>query len=116
MASSMDIISSVAALVPESGGPSRSTSALCQALASAGVGVELMSLDFRTQFAAPIIPPAPVKTELVPCRFFRRMRMVWAPRFERALEDRVERTSARLIHDNGLWMMTNHAAAKVARR
>src|SRR5437899_984244 len=116
MPGSMNIISSVAALVPESGGPSRSTSALCHALACAGVGVGLMSLDFGNRLGAPLIPPPPVETELVPCRFFRRLRLVWAPQFERALSVRAQKTCARLIHDNGLWMMTNHAAARVARR
>src|SRR5438876_8186960 len=111
-----NIICSVASLLPQSGGPSRSTGALCHALASLGIGVELLSLDFGTERGAPIIPPAPVKTELVPCRFSPRLRLCWSPKFATALLSRIKGTSARLIHDNGLWLGTNHAAAKIARR
>src|SRR5438105_3968867 len=111
-----NIICSVASLLPQSGGPTRSTGALCHALASLGLGVDLLSLDFGPARGVPIIPAAPVKTELVPCRFFGRLRLCWSPKFAPALVSRIKATSARLIHDNGLWLGTNHAAATTARR
>lgn len=112
----MNIVCSVASLLPQSGGPSRSTGALCQTLASLGVGVDLLSLDFGNQGGIPIIPRDPVRTKLVPCRFSRQFRVCWAPKFSKALLNRIKASAPRLIHDNGLWLTTNHAAAKVARQ
>jgi glycosyltransferase involved in cell wall biosynthesis len=113
----VSVVSSIASLVPECGGPSRSTTALCSALAEAGVAVNLLSLDYGKKFRSPIIPSSEkVHTRLVPCQSSQRLRMQWAPQFKRALLDTLRGARAGLIHDNGLWAFTNHAAAQVARQ
>lgn len=90
---------------------------LCSALQPRGVEVDLLSLDLAREFGVPLIPPARMaKTSLVPCRSSHRFRWIWAPRFQAALTERLCQCQAELIHDHGLWLTTNHAAAEVSRR
>src|SRR5436305_15247630 len=104
----VSVVSSIASLVPECGGPSRSTTSLCSALAEAGVAVNLLSLDYGHRFQSPIIPSSEkVQTRLISCQSSRRLRLQWAPQFKRALLDTLHQGAVGLIHDNGLWSFTN---------
>lgn len=105
----------VPSLVPEGGGPSRTVPALAEALARAGCRVDLVSVDLGRGFGAPILPsPEWVRTELVAPRLSVGLRAIWTPAFRRAVEDRLEGKGNEILHDNGIWLPTNHAAVRAA--
>jgi glycosyltransferase involved in cell wall biosynthesis len=127
--SALKIVFSIADLQPESGGPSRSVSALATAVAELGVEVELLALEYGGGRNAPMIPQKSVQTKLVPCRGGLAVKFRRSPEFEAALRKGcadcsevsgqrsvVGRPNNSIIHDNGLWLPTNHVAARVARR
>lgn len=100
---------------PESGGPSRSVSALAAAVAEQGNEVELLALEYGSGSPQPILPQKNVITTLVPSPGRQKFRC--PPAFKSTLSRALllaPRSS--LLHDNGLWLPTNHAAALVARQ
>ncbi len=107
----MKIVFTIADLQPESGGPSRSVPALAAAVAELGNPVEVLALDYGAGSNRPVMPPVSVQTTLVPCRGRQKFRC--PPGFESSL---LLAPGVSLLHDNGLWLPTNHAAAKVARQ
>ena len=111
----MDVILTVADLQPESGGPSRTVTALAAAVAAQGSEVNLVALEYGESEARPLVPAAPVRITLVPCRgtLCRRLRRsrVFAP----TLRSLCRRDRHVVLHDNGLWLPTNRSAAAVAR-
>ncbi len=112
----LKIIFTIAGLHPESGGPSRSIPQLCASLARDAVDAEIVSLDFGESFGAPQLPPPElVRTTLVPCTSPAQRRMQWSTQFTDALRERCLAARAQILHDNGLWLPTNHATARVAR-
>lgn len=150
----MTVIFTIAGLHPESGGPSHSVPALCQALARDGVAVGIVSLDYGRKFGKPLNPagstdilsvkveqasslsptavtsnvPLPsfisylpsaigsVQTTLVDCSSALGRRAQWTPRFKRALRERCIAAGAHIIHDTGLWLLTNHAASAIGEK
>src|SRR6266516_1160753 len=113
----MSVIVTISSLLPESGGTSRASTQLCSALAPLGVNIELLSLDYGRQQGTPLLPPSElVKTRLLPCCYSRRLRLIWAPQYKRALAAKAGELSGGLIHDNGVWQTTNHVVAQVARQ
>ena len=117
----LKILYTVADLQPESGGPTRSVSALAEAVdqclgASAGGGaVEVVTLGYGGQSSAPMIPRDPVITSLVPCCGGLARKFKWSRAFLPALLAHCQPTTGLLLHDHGLWLPSNHAAARVAR-
>src|SRR5262245_35997017 len=112
----MKILFTAAGLQPESGGPSRSVPALCTALADAGADVELVTLDFGPAFDAPLLPDrSQVRVTLAPGKAWVRRRIQWSPRFSALLRERCRTGRIDILHDTGLWLPPNHAAAKLAR-
>ena len=108
-------ITTVAGLTPETGGPARSVTALCTHLATADLGIELCTLSFGSQMSAPILPASPwVHTHFSSCHYSGRLRVLWSGSYQREVA-RHAANGASLIHDHGLWLPTNHAAAGVAR-
>lgn len=75
--------------------------------------MEVLALKYGGSSAAPILPNGPVHTTLVTCRG--RQKIGCPPGFEAALRNGCGHNGDVLIHDNGLWLPTNHAAARVAR-
>ncbi len=111
----MKIVFTVAALTPESGGPARTVSALSSSLADLGIAAEIITLAAGRRPDAPLMPANKnVKTVFVPCWKAPRFGVALAPAFGSTLRRRCA-PDACLIHDNGAWLATNHAAAKVAR-
>jgi glycosyltransferase involved in cell wall biosynthesis len=110
----LKILYTIADLQPESGGPSRSVSALAAAVGNLGNEVEVLALQYASGNSSPLVPPSPVKTTLVPN--LGRQQFRCPPAFKSALSRALllaPRSS--LLHDNGLWLPTNHAAAVVSR-
>lgn len=113
----MRIVHSIPSLVPESGGPARSVTALCTALADVGTQIELLSTDVGRGYAAPIRPVhARITTTLVANSFAVGLRQLWSPRFMRALHQIVANQRVQLMHDHCIWLPTNGAASRVARQ
>ncbi len=113
----MNVIITISSLLPQSGGTSRTSTQLCAALAPLGVKVDLLSLDYGLRHGTPLLPRSDlVTTHLLPCHYSRPLRLIWAPQYRRALATRARQLAPALIHDNGVWQTTNHAAARVARQ
>ncbi len=116
LATTMKIIFTVASLTPESGGPARTVPALSSSLADLGTGskIEIITLDAgKKSFCQPLMPAnRQVETAFIPRGH------LWpqAHAFERRLKRDCAGDSPCLIHDNGVWLATNHAAARAARR
>jgi glycosyltransferase involved in cell wall biosynthesis len=108
------VLFTIAGLHPESGGPSQSVPALAAALAGAGVQPELVSLHYGEGWQPPKPLPDGVHTTFVPCPGRWSQRLLWSPRFEPVLAWRCKEVRAQILHDTGLWLPTNHAAANVA--
>ena len=112
----LNIIHTTPGLIPESGGPSRSVSGLCSALADEGIKIKLFTVDFGKKFASPILPPTEkVKTKLTPLGYSYGLRVCWVPNYESDL-NRFISEDTDLIHDHSLWLPTNRLTAKVARQ
>ena len=101
--------------MPESGGPARSVPALCEALGRDGVEVEIFSLNYGGRFARPLTPDEKfVRTTYVDCTSPLAGRMQWTPRFVSGLRARCRTGGFQIVQDTGLWLLTNHAAARVS--
>ena len=112
----MNIVFTIADLIPERGGPSRTVPALCSALASEGASVELVTMDSGGKDCRTLAPPGPVRTEFVQCAGPISRQLRWTPQFNARLQARCGVTRETILHDTGLWLPTNHAAASVARK
>lgn len=111
----MKIIFTVADLQPESGGPSRSVSALAETVAELGIEVGVVAQEYGGK-SAPMMPQKNVETTLVPCRSSFAKKLRRSSSFKAALRNICGGGRGKvLVHDNGLWLPTNHASARVAR-
>lgn len=106
----------VGTLVPEGGGPSRTVTALADAVARSGCPVDLVSVNLGREFGPPLVPPSDgVRTELVPVRrMTKSLSGYWAPGFGRAVRARLAGEDRAILHDHGIWLPTNHAAVRAA--
>jgi glycosyltransferase involved in cell wall biosynthesis len=110
----LKILYTIADLQSESGGPSRSVSALATAVTEQGIEVEVMALQYGGGNSSPMVPPKPVQTTLVPSRG--RQKFQCPPAFKSRLSRALLLAHhSSLLHDNGLWLPTNHAAAAISR-
>src|SRR5437660_3395218 len=111
----MKVILTIAGLSPEFGGPSRSVPALAEALSREIVDVELLACESQPGYSAPVQPDvALVRTKVLPARSReRRWRAKWNDFFPALCEH--ARGTDSLVHDNGLWLPTNHAVVSAAR-
>ena len=117
MTESFRIVYTIADLQPESGGPTRSVAALAESVlrcCGASVEVEVVALDYGDDSNPPMRPKEPVRTTLVSCGKGMRRKAKWTPSYLKTLSRRLKEPAV-LLHDNGLWLPTNHAAAKAAR-
>ena len=111
----INLFLTIAGLAPEFGGPSESVPALAEALARENVDVDLITCESFPQHQAPRLPDAQLVRANVLSLWARRAQ--WRARnndFFRALGN-FARGNDTVIHDNGLWLPTNHAVATAAR-
>ena len=113
---SVNVVLSIADLVPERGGPSRTVPALSSALGAEGMSVTLVTLDCCGESGRKFAPPPPVRTEFVRCTAPGLKQARWTPQFDARLRACCLTAGATILHDTGLWLPTNHAAASVARK
>ncbi len=106
--SDLAVVHTIARLAQSEGGPARSVAALCRSLSKESVGVEIVTGD--VEFDARV----PVRASGVARRWGRVQPLRGA--FERLLEERIAATRAAAVHDHGIWLDSNRAAARVADR
>jgi glycosyltransferase involved in cell wall biosynthesis len=111
----MKVILTVASLSLEFGGPSRSVPALAHALAQHGVAVELIACESEPGYSPPTLSAGKfAPTRLMPVRSRRGRWFAARNDFYRTLCQTAPSNDT-VIHDNGLWLPTNHAVASAAR-
>lgn len=105
----------VAALNQQFGGPSRTVPALCDVLAQEIEWVGLASNDL-VGATTPVIRPANprVDLQLVRATYIPGVRALWAPGFSAQLVRLISRNRVSIVHDHGIWHLTNHAVARAA--
>ena len=113
----MHIVQTIASLRLSSGGTARAVSALSSALGRLSVPVELLSLGYERDAMEGTVEPTcdSVKVTTVPVA----KKPLWRESGTRAFGDTLRTLCASrghvVIHDNGIWLPTNHMAATVAR-
>ena len=110
----MRIVLSVASMSANAGGPSRSVPALGRALSSQGISTVIVSCKSPVTDDDAFIDHG-LETRLADCDRHRSFRLS-ARSFRHELRNCLERERAQLLHDNGIWLPTNHAAAHYARQ
>lgn len=114
----ISVIHTVASLRKSAGGPTRTVTALCSELGRLGARVELLSQDYRGfPDDVNLLPPTDlVITHLAAAYRLPKTRFLFSPSFRSLLRQCCRPSSGVVIHDHGLWLPTNHAAAAVARQ
>jgi glycosyltransferase involved in cell wall biosynthesis len=109
-----DVLHTVASTQASHGGPSRSVPFLCEALAHQDVSVRLVTTVPEEGREAAILPGEEVSTRTV-VEAGRLRSVLRSPlAFYRTLRSAVREDSPDLMHDHGLWLPSNAAAALVA--
>lgn len=112
----MKIILTIAGLGAEFGGPSRSVPALAMALARLGADVELVTTAARLSGGSSLLPPADlVRSHVLPVASRSNRWLPSGNAFVQTLRARCSEHHDVVIHDQGLWLPSNHAVAFVAR-
>ncbi len=110
----MNVVYTIAGLSPEFGGPSHSVPALAEAIARENIVVDLVACAAAKSERAIVLPQgARVRTKFVSNAARRFQWFARTNQFFRAVTERA--TNESVIHDNGLWLPTNHAVAVAAR-
>jgi glycosyltransferase involved in cell wall biosynthesis len=108
----VNILHTVASLHEDEGGPSRTVAATGEALSEAGAIVEIVTTDAGGSDQALAPPPEKVTTTFAPSS----PPLVSAYRFSQAVENRIGEQEADVVHDHGVWLPTNYASYRAARR
>ncbi len=112
------VLHTVASTRADHGGPSRSVPLLCEALSDEEVPVRLVTAapSGKVDQSETLLPAPPVHTTIAEESGWLG-RMLRAPlAFHKTLHDEAVRSRPTLIHDHGLWLPSNIAAAVVAWR
>lgn len=110
------VLLSIASLAGASGGPARSVPALAKSLSEFGTDVHLAALDLSSSLGPVAFQlPASVKVHLIPGTYSRIGRFVYSGRYQTVLEKVCLRDRIQILHDNGLWLQTNHNIASLSR-
>jgi glycosyltransferase involved in cell wall biosynthesis len=108
----MTVLHTVASLDADAGGPSRTVSATCAALSDHGTDVEILTTDAGGPENAIRPEGNRVRTTFVSSR----PPILHARSFQSAVERLIRQHGADLVHDHGVWLPTNWASARAARR
>ncbi len=111
----MDAILTIADLRPESGGPSRTVPALAEALSDLDVRVRMVALQRNGAGEMPAAEQqTKVQTTYVPCRS-NIAKITGGGAFRRTVLGLCGEGKNTVLHDNGLWLGTNHGTVCAAR-
>jgi glycosyltransferase involved in cell wall biosynthesis len=109
----MKIVATIAALHARVGGPARTVPALCQAIASAGADVELITISEGEACNPEDETNRSFKLTRVATRTGRYSPRTWHRQFKQALaKAAVEQET--VLYDAGLWLPQNHFVSKFA--
>jgi glycosyltransferase involved in cell wall biosynthesis len=100
------VVHTIARLAHAEGGPARSVAALCRSLSEEGARIEIVTGEVELD------PGVPARASGV-ARRWGRVQPLPDP-FARLLEERVAAMRAAVIHDHGIWLESNRAAASAA--
>lgn len=106
----MRVVVTVAGLSPADGGPSRTVPSLCAALAEKGVEVEVITLCTGSGYE---LVPAGWKLTVVP-KQCNKYSPFWQGAFCSALTRALHNKLDTVLYDVGLWLPSNHFAARFA--
>ena len=112
------VVHTIAGLRDQDGGVARSVPGLCEALARQGCRIALITQRPMGTNQASLLTPDP---KLVDVRFARSVgwehpRLSFAPGLVRKLSTMCAEIAPAILHDHGVWLHMNHAAAVTARR
>ena len=115
MSAPLHVVHTVAGIGEREGGPSRTIPGLCRALGECGIDVELLTGETPDR---QVNDPAetPYQVRYAPTVSVGGRRFPRPAAFARLLEVSLEPHTSSVVHDHGLWLPSNHAVAKVARR
>ena len=111
----MKVVVTIATLDPEHGGPARTVPALCRALTRWGAEVELITVADRGRHRASLETNG-FNATIIETEATRYQPRAWFAPFKSALSRAVSGRIDVLIYDVGLWLPSNHLAARVAAR
>src|SRR5437773_7969428 len=112
-------------ILPLNGGLARSVPLLASALAEQGVQVDLAVPGYGVKASAMLLPPKTVRTHILPQKILRVFPNPWQGRFlfwlwrssfTRIMRRLLANGDSALVHDNGMWLATNHWAATAAKQ
>lgn len=111
------VLHTIAGLHRHSGGTSTVVPALCESLGVSGAIVHLAAQNFSHQAEDNILPDTKyVNTHLIPAVHIQKWRISFSPYFKAEISDLCKKQHIQIVHDNGLWLPTNHVAADVSRK
>ena len=112
----MRILHTIAGLYESSGGPSRTTPALCEELAKLGASIEIVTQWSRRVEGDYRVPKTDlVRTQFVEALYEPRLRAAYSPRLRSVIREVCEDQRIDILHDHGIWLPANHSAIGVAR-
>jgi glycosyltransferase involved in cell wall biosynthesis len=110
------VIHTVASVEEDDGGPSRSVPAICCALAQRGVHVSLVTQRFGSRITTAQLPSSGTFSTVYSHGWrSKRLRFAYSTGFRAKLKSEYERFRPAIIHDHGVWLPSNVAAATMAR-
>jgi len=117
MPKKIQLLQTTAGLKRQSGGTSTVVSALCESLGISGATVHLAAQNILGSADDNILPdPKYVTTSLIPTIHIPRFRITYSPFYSAEISRLCKKHHIQIIHDNGLWLHSNHASARMARK
>ncbi len=111
------VLHTIAGLKRQSGGTSTVVPALCESLGISGATVHLAAQNILGSADDNILPdPKYVTTSLIPTIHIPRFRITYSPFYSAEISRLCKKHHIQIIHDNGLWLHSNHASARIALR
>jgi len=111
----MKVVVTIATIDARHGGPARTVPDLCRALARSNVDVEIITVAEHGH-AIQIANADEFSVKTISTNADRYHPHSWRKAFEDSLIKAVEKQKNTVIYDVGLWLPSNHFAAKVARK
>ncbi len=111
--SSCSVVHVVSSISKIMGGPSRSSTGICQALARHNVKVQLCTLDTRKVHGEDVqVDEDLIQLHRAPCRVYKRLKATFSRSFGKCLSGAL--SGADLLHSHGVWEPVNRTAARTA--
>ncbi|WP_207690987.1 glycosyltransferase [Desulfonema limicola] len=112
----LKILHTVGGLNSSSGGPARTVSRLCEGIGRKGGFVTVFTQRFKQDDICILPNPEMVHTEFIQAVSIPQVRISYSPFFYPQILRHCRKQKIMLIHDHGVWLSANHAAASAARR